>query len=339
MNRTEIKVLLAPTAELAKELINTTEIVATVEAEYGEVCIEGKEVTLAHHGTRSHNPAPCNWEVTPLNNGNILVSHIDLDTVGGVLALMGLKPEDNDFWKGAEFIDVNGVHHIHELPTEVQDKLNAIYAWGSERENKRITEVTDVTKDILSWLEILNPVLGSNPDAEWIAKGKEWAEKVTSDVEAKLVSETETVRAFITDGVFCSASYYSPKFQKVCKATVTLNTKFNAITVAFADGGKEASAREIVQSLWGEEAGGRDGIAGSPRSWDISAEELEKEFHKAIAKVKHKLYVEFMCNPNNSHKCENCPENRNFDSWEGKLPCGQQNCWVDCHCKRNEEED
>ena len=246
-------------------------------------------VTLAHHGSRSHNPAPCNWEVTPLTNGTILVSHIDLDTVGGVLALMGKKPEDNDFWKGAEFIDVNGSHHIHKLPTEVQDKLNAVYAWNATKEHTRITEVTDVTDSILEWLDILEPVLGSDPDAELIEKGKQWSEEVTQAVESKLISETETVRAFITDGVFCSAGYYSPSFKKYCKATVVLNTKLNAITVAFFDGGKEASAREIVQSLWGNDAGGHNGIAGSPRGWAISEEDIVVEFYKAIEAVEQSL--------------------------------------------------
>ena len=45
-----------------------------------------------------------------------------------------------------------------------------------------------------------------------------------------------------------------------------------------------------------------------------------------------------MYNPENSHNCENCPENNNCSSWGGNLPCGQQNCWVDCHCKDDEEE-
>ena len=31
----------------------------TVEAEYGEILVEGKYGTLAHHGSRSNNPAPC----------------------------------------------------------------------------------------------------------------------------------------------------------------------------------------------------------------------------------------------------------------------------------------
>ena len=38
----------------------------------------------------------------------------------------------------------------------------------------------------------------------------------------------------------------------------------------------------------------------------------------------------FLCNPANSHNCEECPENRDFSSWPGtRLPCGQFHCWVD----------
>ena len=44
-----------------------------------------------------------------------------------------------------------------------------------------------------------------------------------------------------------------------------------------------------------------------------------------------KNYKEFMYNPENSHNCKNCPENQDFNRG---LPCGQQNCWVDCHCER-----
>ena len=48
--------------------------------------------------------------------------------------------------------------------------------------------------------------------------------------------------------------------------------------------------------------------------------------------VYRKLYLEFMCNPENTCKCKECPENRNFVG-EAPLPCGQWNCWVKCHCK------
>lgn len=45
-------------------------------------------------------------------------------------------------------------------------------------------------------------------------------------------------------------------------------------------------------------------------------------------------YLRWMYDPENSHNCTECPEN------SGKrrlLPCGQQNCWVDCHCRKEEE--
>lgn len=51
-----------------------------------------------------------------------------------------------------------------------------------------------------------------------------------------------------------------------------------------------------------------------------------------IQSEEEREYIKFMCNPKNSHNCDSCPENKNSDSWQGKLLCGQQNCWVDCHC-------
>ena len=44
-----------------------------------------------------------------------------------------------------------------------------------------------------------------------------------------------------------------------------------------------------------------------------------------ISEEERKKYVEFMYNPENEYNCDEC--------WEGKYPCGQQNCWVTCHCR------
>lgn len=41
-------------------------------------------------------------------------------------------------------------------------------------------------------------------------------------------------------------------------------------------------------------------------------------------------YIAWMYNPANIRQCVDCPENRG-ESWNC-LPCGQQNCWVTCHC-------
>ena len=62
---------------------------------------------------------------------------------------------------------------------------------------------------------------------------------------------------------------------------------------------------------------------------------LDKEPTVKVGRIQseeEREYIKFMYNSSNSHNCDECPENINSDSWQGKLPCGQQNCWVDCHC-------
>ena len=46
---------------------------------------------------------------------------------------------------------------------------------------------------------------------------------------------------------------------------MAFNQRTGAITVSLADPIEGVSCREIVQDLWGPDAGGHDGIAGSPR--------------------------------------------------------------------------
>lgn len=50
-------------------------------------------------------------------------------------------------------------------------------------------------------------------------------------------------------------------------------------------------------------------------------------------------YKAFMYNPANEGNCEECPENRGFEEGASRIvgPCGQQNCWVYCHCKSCED--
>ena len=48
-----------------------------------------------------------------------------------------------------------------------------------------------------------------------------------------------------------------------------------------------------------------------------------------------KEYIHFMCNPENSLNCAECPENeeRDLNRADRCYPCGQQHCWVDIHCR------
>lgn len=291
--REDQRVILAPSYDIAKNI----KAEATVEAEYGDECLEGTMVTLAHHGPRSNNPAPCNTpdvpELPPF--ATVVVSHIDLDTLGGIYALQGRKPEDYRFWEAAEMIDVKGAHHIHELDKDIQDKLNAYYAYNDGQPRQRYTEAIDVTKQIDDTYNVVNAIVDINdPEHDkLITAGKEWAQTREKEVEDQLVYENKDVRVFDTNGIFCAASYFSPNQNTICPATVTYNEKFKSITLAFEDGGKQLNAKEIVQELWGPEAGGRKGIAGSPRNVEMTKNDLAKLVNE-LTERQLKLKTEIM---------------------------------------------
>lgn len=291
--REDQRVILAPSYDIAKNI----KAEATVEAEYGDECLEGTMVTLAHHGPRSNNPAPCNTldvpELPPF--ATVVVSHIDLDTLGGIYALQGRKPEDYRFWEAAEMIDVKGAHHIHELDKDIQDKLNAYYAYNDGQPRQRYTEAIDVTKQIDDTYNVVNAIVDINdPEHDkLITAGKEWAQTREKEVEDQLVYENKDVRVFDTNGIFCATSYFSPNQNTICPATVTYNEKFKSITLAFEDGGKQLNAKEIVQELWGPEAGGREGIAGSPRNVEMTKNDLAKLVNE-LTERQLKLKTEIM---------------------------------------------
>ena len=288
--KNNMKVILAPTYDIAKDITAD----ATVEAEYGSACVEGKFATLAHHGPRSGNPAPCNTENVPVleEDSTILVSHIDLDTLGGILALMGTKPDDMGFWAGAEIIDVTGPHHIHELPEPVQDKLNAYYAWSETQGRERYTELTDVTDKVTAAAQAVDIICNDrHPEHdEYIRNGKNWVKETTQAVEKCLTQETEYARGFVTDGsTFCLGNYYSPNDSKIHPATVQYHGKTKAITIAFADWKEHGlKANDIVQELWGPEAGGREGIAGSPRGQEMSLDDYKNAFNTINSLLREK---------------------------------------------------
>ena len=252
---------------------------ATVEAEYGEKVIEGEKYTLAHHsGKYKGCPAPCVFPNQQGFDGVTLISHIDLDTIGGCLALYGKKPEDDAFWEAAAYIDVKGPHHIRELDAAVQVKLQAYSAYSNSLEHEKYEAPRDVTKNILAAGDVISRIIAGDEDL--LKSGEQWRVSSEAAIEAKLVYESEYVRAFITNGVFCSAAYYSKKQNKFIPAVAVYNKNYNSVTLSFEDGGKSFDASVVVKELWGNMAGGHAGIAGSPRGWRFTAEEALQEFNR-----------------------------------------------------------
>ncbi len=286
-----VRVILVPRYMTSEELKEVGIIPsATVEAEYGEKVIEGEQITLAHHTDKyKNNPSPCNTLDIPVlaDNNTIVVSHLDLDTLGGIAALLGRKKEDAKFWEAAEFIDLNGPHNLFQIGEDSREKYEAYQAYNVNNRIPRFEGNTDITDIVLKHLEIIDRVI--DRDETLISNGKEWSNTTKEKIEQCLVFENSNVRAFNSpEGIFCSAAYYSEKQGKVIPATVTLNGKFKSVSLAMADGGKEFSAKEMVQELWGKEAGGHPGIAGSPRGKEMTEEDMKLLMQKVNEKYNAK---------------------------------------------------
>ncbi len=259
---------------------------ATVEAEYGEVCVTGSLLTMAHHGPRAGQPAPCSYENGCADGVEVVgISHVDLDTLGGCAAVISRKPEAPSFWALAEFVDLNGAHKLGVSGANDEDlrRLHAFWAWSEAHRvyAARDGSVTEVTDQVIAGISVIEGILAG--DEALLAKGDE--HKANGEVlNAESFVEMRNGVIVRVSPSFTNHLYVAPDGE-VAKAVVALNPKTGSITVSFADAPKGKTARQIVQALWGGLAGGHDGIAGSPRDRRMGVDDLRRAFSATIKEV------------------------------------------------------
>lgn len=271
-----MSVLLAPSAALA----HTVDAKVSVEAEYGSVVVQGSLFTAAHHQksgpfSTSENPAPCNNPAIPHleKDDTILVSHLDLDTLGGVLRTVEaaealFEAKHDAFWQLAEFVDLNGPHRLGESGASEELLLRLYTVWGGWSvflPRFPRDEITDVSQWVVLGWELLTRIL-IDEDEDTLEQGHLWKEAQDELNESTFHSLHDGIIFRVDDqpSGFCNHLYVAPDGTPA-KAVVCLNTGNGSITVSLADPIEGVSCRELVQGLWGPEAGGHDGIAGSPR--------------------------------------------------------------------------
>jgi hypothetical protein len=269
------KVLLSSSPEALRAALAPYASTATVEAEYGDVVVEGSLDTLAHHGPRAKNPAPCLRENRELGVECVGVSHLDLDALGGVLAILGRKPEAEGFWKLAAYVDTHGPHRLGEAGAEPVDvaRLHAFWAWSEMHRvfPPRDGGVLDVTDRVEEAKRALVAILDG--DQSFLRAGEEFArreEELNSSSFVQVVGEV-IVRV---SPAFVNHLYATPD-GRICRGVVSFNATRGEITASLAEPVPGVSCRKLVQELWGPRAGGHDGIAGSPRGERRSLEDLQ----------------------------------------------------------------
>ena len=288
-------VLLAPSADLARGVLTASPVALTVEAEYGAFVAEGVAYTAAHHQpagsphagrhvVEGGRPSPCNDSAIPVVHvGTILVSHVDLDTFGGCLRGLGevslFEPQHQSFWDLAEFVDVRGPHKLGESGASADDlqRLYAFWAWskgpsGTPRFSR--DSVTDVSSVVLAAGDAILRILLGDPDL--LAAGDAFKAD-EDDLNRRTFLRNDgavivRIAGFSRD--FCNHLYVDPSGAGA-PSVACYNRENGSVTISLADPVPGVSCRTILQDLWGAEAGGHDGIAGSPREKDMGEDGLQ----------------------------------------------------------------
>lgn len=297
-------ILLAPTLDLARSVTPTPYV--TIEAEYGNEVVFGVLYTSAHHGPRGGNPPPCVDALIPQVDQDtvILISHLDLDTVGGIGLTVGRGLPPPLAFAAAE-IDVRGPHHLEEAVRGDALVRRQVYAaWAIMKGAPRCPRdvVTDVTRDVvkllqqlyaLEWLDLPEPPQASEWHPVWLSAqqaDKEGAALEAATEELNKSSYQERRGAVIVRKVadpkgFVNHLYNPPQGVEggTAQAVVTLNTATGAVTASMADPVPGVSMATVLQGVFGPAAGGHAGIAGSPRGQPMTEVDLEKTVQAVVA--------------------------------------------------------
>jgi len=316
------RIYMAASAALARTLDPAPAV--TVEAEYGEVVVEGTVYTAAHHQktglyqgqhTGGFAACPCIDPKIPVvgEEDTILVSHLDLDTVGGVIrAVFGRSAlfDFDAFWEAAAWVDVNGVHKLRpDHPW--RESLAAWWAWlQTHRPRPNREEAQDVTLFIDRAYVVLVSILCDGPNQHrpgtvfhdrLMAAGSDFlaAEDALNNASFMLSATTAedfTVAVRVAPQ-FANHLYRLPEGIRgvdTADAIIALNTETGGITLSFAnpDDGFGFDACDIVRVIWPDKgpdgkflAGGHPGIAGGPRGRDFSEVDLLVAFSSLLSEI------------------------------------------------------
>ena len=273
-------VIIAPSADLAK----TIDADVTVEAEYGSVVAKGSIYTAAHHQPGMEDlPAPCVDDNIPtLDGATVLVSHLDLDTIGGVLRVFGSPVMDKapGFWKLAAFVDKMGPHMLgYAGANDIDiDRLYAFWAWKQRNIHPfSKDETTIITGTIVLCESAINAILDG--DVQLLNEGIVMRKNETALNRSTFITAIGKVIVRVTsldpeDGQgFCN-HLYTHASGKAYSAVVAWDKDGGSITMSLAEPIEGISCREVMQEAFGPLAGGHDGIAGSPREARMSLQDL-----------------------------------------------------------------
>ena len=156
---------------------------ATVEARYGSRVIEGSVITLARPEMHEHEHCACmnpnRWRDLEVIG---TLPDITLNILGGILSLVGVKPEDEDFWKLVAWTEARGAHMMEKGEVDELQKnslrIHSWNAWRSSPEGMLFTPPEDpysVGPWVVKAVQALHKILEDDP--QLLQKGIDFLQK------------------------------------------------------------------------------------------------------------------------------------------------------------------
>jgi hypothetical protein len=170
-----MRILLAPTFDLAKGIRAQLSICA----QYPEgTTVEGTQYTVMT--TKTTELMGCLDENIPKvgfdGDAIILINQIDLNVLGAIeraLRIIPLDDNEKKFWKLVAFVEANGLDKIEDYPEHTKESTNQMLAWecwkGEHFKKYQIDVITDVTRDIIQLLEIVEHITSYDEDFIYLA--------------------------------------------------------------------------------------------------------------------------------------------------------------------------
>lgn len=138
-------------------------------------------------------------------NGIILcaISDINPNTIGGTLAVLGRKPEDNSFWNDISLVEKRGLQAIETLPIKERRKVSAFYNQISKMKNSCADKDFDVTDKIEKVIDALDKIIDEkHPEHQRIINdGIDWEKANFIDKSFRSSDERRPEFVFGDDGI------------------------------------------------------------------------------------------------------------------------------------------
>ena len=271
-----LRVLLGKDLEAAQSIIarEGKAPIATIEAEYGSTVVEGAKATYAHH-VQGYTTAPSlqanNSAITAediMDSSNyILVSHIDLDVICGILSILNAYDVRDAVKEAVNFVDCNGQHNLFkEVSEEARRVILAYIGYASRNRCPQQEDITEYVQELIQSFFTQDNYEAGLALVE--GRKKAASEYLTAAVgNVALLDQPESSNIF---GLNAEYIIDDVEYDYI----IVFNRKFGSITMSSKAGVKgEKNMATIMKAVFGEEAGGHKGIAGTPRGKSYSLED------------------------------------------------------------------